>query len=570
MSGLSTSDLESLFRQNSAHPNPMFDFLTGFVPRRLRDLFLWMEYLYYNSAQIFAALKKFSEYPITEIRYDTQNSAQEKRIKHLLEKVIKIKNILITCGRDRWIYGNAFVSVYQPFARFLQCPDCKKLINIEHVNYRFRYWQKTLQFKYKCTKCKKEVAGKVIDRKVTDPKKIHIIRWDPKQMDINYNPFTGESVYYYSIPGDLRQKIQKGDKHILNSMPLNFIRAAHDDKMFQFNKDQIYHMKVEAPAGIDQQWGFPPLTAALKLFFYAAVLRKANEAVALDHLVPFRIIFPQPSSNNADPLQTIALANMFSNVKDGLRLWRRDPLTIMHSPVPIGTAQLGGDGRALLTLGEVKEAEDSIIMAMGIPREFLTGGLSFTGSAITLRMLENQLLTYTSELNDLMQWITDKSTKMLGWARTDVALTEFKLIDDIQQKQALVALNQTNQSISNTTIAELHDFNLTKERERRMQESLDEVRFQQELQQKVTKMQDSLAQQAQRQAMMGRSDTQYDQQQVIAQADQIVQQLMQLDTGMRKSQLHSLQTEDAVMYAVVVQRLEQAQLSQAQEAKQGG
>ncbi|MAG64380.1 MAG: hypothetical protein CMK74_00670 [Pseudomonadales bacterium] len=547
----------------------MFDFLTGFVPRRLRDLFLWMEYLYYNSAQIFAALKKFSEYPITDISYDTQNAAQEERVKELLEKTINVKNVLITCGRDRWIYGNAFISVFQPFVRFLLCPRCGKLVNIKHVNYRFRYRKKP-QFRYKCRKCKNDVTGKVVDRKITDPKQIHIIRWDPKQMDIDYNPISGKSVYYYSIPGALKQKIEKGNKHLLNSMPLSFIKASHDNKMYQFNEGQIYHMKVEPPAGIDQQWGFPPLTAAIKLFFYAAVLRKANEAVALDHLVPFRIIYPQAASSGADPVQTIALGNLFDNVKEGLRLWRRDPLTIMHSPVPVGTAQLGGDGRALLTLGEVKEAEDGIIAAMGIPREFVYGGLSFTGSAITLRMLENQLLTYTSELNDLLQWVTDKSTKMLGWAKTSVELTEFKLIDDVQQKQVLLSLNQQQQMISNTTIAELHDFDLKKERDRRMQEQLDEVRFQQELQQKVTKMQDTLAQQAQRQAMMGRGNMQYDQQQIIANADTIVEQLMQMDQGMRKSQLHALQMEDMVMYSVVIQRLEQAQLSQAQEAKQAG
>jgi hypothetical protein len=568
MAEMQTSDVESLFRNTSAHPNPMFDFLTGFVPRRLRDLFVWMEYLYYNSAQIFAALKKFSEYPITDISYDTQSRNLEDRGKHLLEKTLRVKNTLILAGRDRWIYGNAFVSVYQPFARFLKCPICGKLTNIEHVNYRFRF--KQVAFEYTCKKCKKMVKGKVIDRKLTDPNRINIIRWDPKQMDIDFNPMTGESVYYYSIPPDMRDKIRKGNKHLINTMPLAFLKAARDNKMFKFNKGYVYHMKVEAPAGIDQQWGFPPLTSAIKLFFYAAVLRKANEAIALDHLVPFRILFPRQSSANADPIQTIALSTMFEEVKTGIRRWRRDPLNIMHSPVAVDTAQIGGDGRALLTLGEVKEAEDGIIAAMGIPREFIYGGLSFTGSAITLRMLENQLLTYTSELNELLQWVCDRSMKILGWGQMNVELVEFKLIDDVQQKQLMLQLNQGGQQlISNTTVAELNDFDLKKERDRRLQEQLDEVRFQQEMNLKVQKLQQSLAQQVQQQAMMGQG-LQYDQQKVISDADNIVQQLMGVDPGTRRSQLHALQVEDFVMYSVVIQRLEQMQTSQAQEAKAGG
>jgi hypothetical protein len=385
-------------------------------------------------------------------------------------------------------------------------------------------------------------------------------------MDIDYNPITGESVYYYSIPPIIRNRIQQGNKLLLNTLPLSFIKAARDNKMFKFRPGYIYHMKVAPPAGIDQQWGFPPLTSAMKLFFYAAVLRKANEAIALDHLVPFRIVFPKQASANADPIQTIALSNLFEQFKSGVKRWRQDPLTIMHSPVPIETAQFGGDGRALLTLGEVKEAEDGIIAAMGIPREFIYGGLSFTGSAITLRMLENQLLTYTSELNELLQWITTRTTKILGWKSVDVELTEFKLIDDVQQKQLMIQLNQQSQLISNTTIAELNDFDLKKERKRRMQEQLDEVRFEHEVQAKIRKLQQSLSQQVQSQAAMGQGMT-YDQQQVIAQADSIVQQLLQLDHGMRKSQLHALQVEDFVMYSVVTQRLEQAQTTQTQQAK---
>jgi hypothetical protein len=560
----SVSDIESLFRQNTAHPNPMFDFLTGFVPRRLRDLFIWMEYLYYNSAQVFAALKKFSEYPITDISYSTNNQNLEERVKHLLEKTLRVKDILVLAGRDRWIYGNAFISLYQPFARFLKCPNCSKMVNIAHVNYRFRY--RALAFEYTCRKCKRSVKGKPIDRKLTDPNKINVIRWDPKQMDIDHNQITGETDYYYSIPPDIKDRIRKGNKLLLNTLPLEFLRAARDNKMFKFKRGHVYHMKVAPPAGINQQWGFPPLTSAMKLFFYAAVLRKANEAIALEHLVPFDVISPKQNSANADPIQTIALGNFMSNLEDSIKKHRRDPLHKMLSPIPVELSRMGGDGRAMLTLGETKEAEDNIIAAMGIPREFIYGGLSFTGSAITLRMLENQLLTYTSELNELLQWISDRSCKILGWNTSDVELTEFKLIDDVQQKQLMMQLNQDGQLISNTTIAEMNDFDLKKERDRREQEALDEVRFQQELNSKIQKLQQSLAQQAQMQASMGQGMG-YDQQQIIAQAEQIVQQLMALDAGMRKSQLHSLQVEDFVMYSVVIQRLEEMQTAEAQAAK---
>lgn len=561
----SLTDLESLYRNNSAHPNPMFDFVTGFVPRRLRDLFSWMEYLYYNSSPVFAALKKFSEYPITEITYETNNSALEEKHSELLEKRLKIKNVLILCGRDRWLYGNCFVSVYQPFARFLKCSHCGTLVNINFVNYTFR--TKNATFEYVCKQCKNSTKGIVVDRRITNPNKINIIRWDPKQMDVDHNPVTDESTYYYTIPPDIKNRIQKGNKLLLNSLPLGFIQAACKNKMFKFSPGYIYHMKVEPPAGIDQQWGFPPLTCAMKLFFHGAILRKANEAIALDYLVPYRILSPRQASANADPIQTISISRLFDELKDSVKRHRKDPLEIMFSPVPVDNTQVGGDGRALLTLGELKEADDSIIASLGIPREFIYGGLNFTGSAITLRMLENQLETYTSELNDLLVWIDNRCSKIMGWTPVEPKLTPFRLIDDAQQKQIMLQLNQGSQIISNTTIAEHNNFDLKKERTRRKQEMLDEARFQQEVQLEIQKLQQTLAQQARMQAMQGQTGLQYDQQAVIGQADMIVQELMGLDHGSRRSKLDALQKEDAVMHAVVIQRLENAQTQQEYEAK---
>ena len=140
----------------------------------------------------------------------------------------------------------------------------------------------------------------------------------------------------------------------------------------------------------------------------------------------------------------------------------------------------------------------------------------------------------------------------------------------LQQKQLLLTLNQNQQLISNTTIGELNDFDLKEERVKRKQEALDEVRFQHEVQLEVTKLQNSLAQQVQNQSMMSGQGLAYDQQQVISQADGLVQQLMSMDYGGRKSFLHSLQVEDYVMYSVVVQRLEQAQLAGQKQQQAGG
>jgi hypothetical protein len=449
----------------------------------------------------------------------------------------------------------------------LKCPLCGKSRNIQYLDYKFHL--KGLLFKYKCPDCNKSVSGEIKDRQLRLAEGINIIRWDAKQIDIEENPITGEKQYYYSIPDIIQDKVRMGDKYIINSMPLPFLKAVAEKKLFQFAPGKIYHMKTEAPAGISTQWGFPILASTIKLFFYTAVLKKANEAIALEHLVPFRVLSPSQSSANADPVQTISLSNWVNEMKLNLKAWRRDPLHLMFSPVSVNVTNVGGQGRALMVTGEIVEAENAIIAAMGIPREFIYGGLSATGSGVTLRMIENQLLNFSTELVDEAQWIADACGKYLSWDKISLDLEDPKLIDDVQQKMVLLQANQAagGQLLSNSALASMFSRDLTKERDKRFQDTLDEQKFQIKLQNETAKLQNTLSERARSATQAGQTQG-YDQQQVIAQAESIVQQLMQMDPGSRRSQLHSLQTEDYVMYSVVIQRLQTAQTEQEAAMRQ--
>ena len=560
----SFSDL-SAGRGGGSYPNPMFDFLTGFAPRKLKDLFRWVEYLYYNSAHIFAALKKFAEYPITDIVIDSNDEVLKDNWERVLKKSIKAKSVAIYSGLDLHLYGNSFVSVYQPFNRFLICKSCNARSNIRKTTYKFKL--KSLSFSYYCAACHTHTTGELKDDKVSDEKRINVIRWDPKLMDINHNPITGESKYYYTIPQELKRKVEKGDAHIVNTMPIEFLRAIRDDKVFEFADGQIYHMKINPPAGIESQWGFPPLTATIKLFFYTAVLRKANEAIALEHIVPFRILHPAPISGAADPATTINLMRWRQEMASNIQRWRRDPNHVMFAPAALGVTMMGGQGRSLLTLGEVKEAEDNIIAAMGIPREFLYGGLSFTGSAITLRMLENQLETYAAQMNTQLEWIIEQVARIMGWKTAEAEFIPFRLIDDAQQKQLLLNINSMKPLISDGTILDMLNIDINKERDKRQQEMLDETRVQLETQQKVSELQNNIMQQATQAAISGNNaGLNYNPQQVIAQAEQLAGQMQQMDPGSQKSFLDQLSQEDPVMYAVVKDRWETMKSVQKQQA----
>lgn len=551
------------FHNVSSHGSPLFDFLTAFAPRKLKDLFRLCEYLYFNCSQIFAALQKFCTYPITDIVYDTTNEGLKTKYEDLHNKKLKTKRWLIKAAIDKFVYGNAFYSMYSPFVRFLRCPACRQLSNAGSVSYKFRL--KKLSFSYQCASCRAKVdAGPddVVDKPITRPDRIAIIRWDPKLVDIDYNPITGHSEYFWTIPKEMKERVAKNNKHLIDSLPMEFLRAMRDDKIFKFAENQVFHMKMDAPAGIEAQWGFPPLASTIKLFFYAAVLRKANEAIALDYVVPLRIISPKQSTGNADPLLTMNLATWTTEMKHSVKRWRRDPLHIMWSPIPAEVTHLGGQARALMTLGEVQAAEDNIIAAMGLPKEFIYGGFSAMGSGIQLRVLENQLVHQTGDLNDFLQWITDNAGRKLGWGPMPTELAPFRFIDDVQQKALLMQLNMADPQggpwISKTTLGKPFDVDPIEERKKRKQEMLDDARAAAETQVEMQKRQTELGARVRAQAQLGQQGMAYDPQQMVAQADGIVEQLMPLDQGTRQSQMHQLQTTDLPMYALVKERLENA------------
>ena len=549
------------------HPNPMFDFLTGFVPRKLKDLFRWTEYLYYNSSHVYVALTKLADYIITDVVFDTDSPALRKRYSDALKKSLKILAFLKACARDRSIYGNSFVSIYFPFKRMLPCTKCPAIWDIRRVG-TYEYEHKKRTFSYRCPACdgqSRTHLDDVRDFKIKAPHRINLIRWDPKLIDIDKNPITGETTYFYNIPSEVKEKLKKGDPLTINTLPKNFLEAADDDQIFEFEPDKIFHMKVDAPAGIDSAWGFPPLTATLKQFYYTQVLRKANEAIALDHLVPYRVLHPAQTGASNDPVTKMAISQWVDETKKNIKQWRRDPLHIQFAPVALGVTQMGGQGRTLLTLGEVREAEGNIITAMGIPREFLEGGLSYTGSSVTLRMLENQLLAHKADILELLQWITNALSAYMGWKKIDVDITNFRFVDDVQQKSMLLQLNAQKPVVSDRTISEIFDVDFDAEQEEIQKEIIEAMRRQAETDKKIQELQTSLDAEASRRALTGEGMA-YDQQAMIANGQQIVDQLAQMDEGMRKSRFHQLQMEDFVMYAVVIQLWDQMKLNRENEA----
>jgi hypothetical protein len=207
--------------------------------------------------------------------------------------------------------------------------------------------------------------------------------------------------------------------------------------------------------------------------YYLYTLRRAQEAIAHEHIVPFDIIYPMPNAQQ-DPYIHTDLANWRVQIEGIIRKHRRDPNFKGVIPVPVGFGRLGGDGKAMMLTPELNYLTQTIVGGMGIPQEFLFGGLNFTGSSISLRTLENDFIQNRSQLLDVVLWIKDKLRIWLNLPDLkNIDFSDFRMADDVQRNQQLIGLNAQMKVSDQTMLTELgYDW------EQEQQKMIEEAQFQ--------------------------------------------------------------------------------------------
>lgn len=436
------------------YPSPFFDIGHTYLPSSVKQMFRWCRYYFMVNPLINAVVFKMSEYPVTDIILDTENEELKDKWRDFLLNHLRYRAFQIETGLDFHTYGNAAVSIFYPFIKNLRCKNCGFTKPVRDSKYDIR----NFQFEWVCPKCDSHGPAKAFDHYIKAPRGIRLIRWNPEDIDIRYNDLTGEYQYYYEIPTQMKNDITMGKKSTVETVPQLFIDALRLRKSVVFSKDNIYHFKRPTLAGKDRGWGTPMILPVLKDTFYLQVLRKAQEAIALEHIVPLRVLFPQAGSATSDPYTSVNLQNWQDQIGSEIRRWRSDNNYIPILPLPIGHQTIGGDGRALLLSQEIRVWSEHIVAGMGIPVELVFGGLSYSGSNVSLRMLENTFLGYLQDQKSLLRWVIKNVSDYLGWPEVSSRFKPFKMADDLQRKAYLFQLSQSGKLSDESLLADAdHD-----------------------------------------------------------------------------------------------------------------
>lgn len=442
------------------YPSPFFDVAHTYLPTTVKQMFRWCRYYFLTNPLINATVFKLSEYPVTDIFIDHAERGVSEMWSEYFQNHLRFRPFQVEVGLDYHVYGNAFVSISYPFTKFLKCPGCS--FSAPAAKIRNKWAFSSGSFRLTCSKCGNTEEAYVEDVYLRNPSGVRLVRWNPEDIEITYNDLTGKYTYYYNIPNPVRNDILLGKKEAIENTPQVFLSAIQQNKGIIFSNTNLFHLRRPSLATTDRGWGTPLLLPVLKDTFYLQIMKKAQETLLLEHIVPLRVIFPQAASGTADPFTTVDLSMWKEHVAAEIARWRMDNNYIPILPLPIGNQTIGGDGRALLLSGEIQQWSEQIMAGMGVPREFLIGGLSYAGSNVSMRMLENAFIGYILRHREMARWIMQSISSFLRWPAASVRFKPFRMADDIQRMSLDLQLNQANK-LSDTTLLSRLDYDQEEE-----------------------------------------------------------------------------------------------------------
>jgi hypothetical protein len=203
-------------------------------------------------------------------------------------------------------------------------------------------------------------------------------------------------------------------------------------------------------------WGLPRSLVNYRQIWYVQVLRRYNEAIALDYIIPFRLITPEARSGGQsglgtqDPMSVYNAGDFRSQIRHMLNKRRRDPASWQMLPFPVNYQMLGGDANQLAPTELITQGFDTLLNETGTPVEFYNGSLSMQAAPVALRLFESTHRQLVSDANNFLQWMCNTVSRVMSWEIVDCKLKRVTLADDIAKQTTALQL-MMGQQLSGTS-----------------------------------------------------------------------------------------------------------------------
>lgn len=289
-----------------------------------------------------------------------------------------------------------------------------------------------------CPKCHRTGVWKMDDRRGGRDGDLRVKAWSPHEIQIIWDPFSGRKSYLWMIPEDYRRDVIAGRPDKLRACPKEVIEAIRTNSYLRFNDDYLYHGCTRAFAGIrNRGWGMPIVLQNWGHIYYNQTLGRMNEAVAMDFVVPIRLVTPASragaSPESSDPFLSTSMGDVGAEVEGMFRQHRRDPGSVHFFPFPVDYKLLGGEASQLAPFQLLDQGQDTLLNACQIPPELYKMNLSVQNAPAMLRLFESAHRGIPTQSNKFLHFLVKRVRAYKDWPAVTAKLTPPGLLDDINK-----------------------------------------------------------------------------------------------------------------------------------------
>lgn len=442
MTLFTTGDDPLFSRRRGSYANPHATIAIKDIPTNIKQVMRLTRFYYVQDALLGAIIDKMSEYPVTQViidEVDELNDRARDKWDYLINVAMNLRQKMIDINVDKYIFGQSFHYLYYPFIRYCICNSCGQYTPITAIkDARVRPVDRNKRFSLEaqgsCPKCGYNSRQfKIEDRRSESRQGLDFVRMNPLRMSLEYNPSTGARDWYWEPPDVLKDGLNNNVRAIIDTTEMRVLEAVYKGYRIRMNKDRLWVSQAPGLPGLWQGWGIPPVFRVLEDVYYYKILRRANEALAQEHVTPFRILSPA-GTGDVSPQRTVNLTDWQNRVRGELSKFRRDPNHIMVSPIPLNIEQMGGQARVMMVAAEMEAAARVIAAGIGCPIEMIWGGLNWSGASVSLRVLENHFINDRENCERLLSFLGPKLSSYFRLPRVDLSLSDFKMADDVQKE----------------------------------------------------------------------------------------------------------------------------------------
>lgn len=450
------AEAESSINSSTRFGDPFMTPSWAAAPKDLTSLFDLCRLVWFRSPEMRAASWRTISYHLNDIEFGGKKTGDRKEQREFREYLLQELGVFVhlqEVGLNYQCYGNGFSRVHLPFNRFLLIPLENGTIHERAVEQAGNPTYDAGTVKYEIDnpvpkppggkRWKPRIQVDFVDRRARDMNRIKLRSIDPSLVFLQFRDRSGTYRVAEKFTPELIASVKAGELWSVNDTPLKILQAIAAEQDFLYNEDEVYHLKAPTIAGVTNGgWGIPETLANYQNIHSLAVLRKVDESVGLDYMIPLRVMYPDIGTGGAvngvaSPMDMGMITGAFRNM---MQHRRKDPFATMYLPFKMGYEEISGNGRQLTTKDQQQWAIQALLNGAGFPAEVYTGTMRLDTMPIHLKLFENHWQWLKFGLNRRVKQIAETVREHMGLEPIETRLQEPSVAYDVERRNLYIQM----------------------------------------------------------------------------------------------------------------------------------